>query len=113
MLGGFAAYLIVCVPLGGLLAAWGVVSRRSHPKAGTFMVAWGAGGPFFAPAVTGLTWLALGDAAPESPHEPWSYTAAAWLYSVAFSSAATVAAIFAGLTTFLGDIGIPREERHD
>ena len=45
MMGGFVAYLMVAVPFGGLLAAWGfAVRRRGHPRAGAFMLAWGAGG---------------------------------------------------------------------
>ena len=61
MVGGFVAYLMVAVPFGGFLAAWGfAVRRRGHPRAGKFMLAWGAGGPYLAPVVTGVTWLLFG-----------------------------------------------------
>lgn len=113
MVDGFAAYFIVAVPFGGLLAAWGLVVRRSgHPRAGTFMLVWGAGGPYVAPALTGITWLLFGDAAPDGPDEPWPYTAAVALYSIGLSFAASLAAVFAGLTAYLGDLGL-REERHE
>lgn len=112
MVSGFAAYLIVAVPFGGLLAAWGfVVRRRGHPRAGMFMLAWGLGGPYLAPAATGLTWLLLGDAAPDGPHEPWPYAAAVALYSTGLSFAAFLAAVFAGITTYLGDVGLPEEKQ--
>lgn len=112
MVGGFVAYLMVAVPFGGFLAAWGfAVRRRGHPRAGKFMLAWGAGGPYLAPVVTGVTWLLFGDSAPDGPDEPWPYTAAAALYSIGLSFAASLAAVFAGLTAYLGDVGLPEEKR--
>lgn len=112
LVSGFVVYLIVVVPLGGLLAAWGfVLRRRGHGRAGMFMLAWGAGGPYVAPSLTGLTWLLLGDAAPESPDEPWPYAAAVALYSMGVSFAVSLAAVFAGLAAYLGDVSLPEERR--
>lgn len=111
MVSGFTAYLIVAVPLCGLLAAWGfVLRRRGHPRAGLFMLAWGAVGPYIAPGATGITWLLVGDATPDSPDEPWSYAAAVALYSVGLSFAASLAAVFAGVSAYLGDVGLPEEK---